>query len=212
MQERARRSNRERSEETREKLIDAARRLFVEKSYAETGTPEIVEAAGLTRGALYHHFADKQALFRAVVEREAECVAEEIEAETGPDLAPVEALIAGGDAFLAAMKAPGRTRLLLLDGPAVLGRAVMDEIDGRHGNRTLREGLQAAMQSGAVRPLPLDALTALLGAAFDRAALAVEAGEEPAALRLVLAALIRGLAAGGRPRPAGSYTAPELPL
>ncbi|WP_309083125.1 TetR family transcriptional regulator [Chelativorans sp.] len=196
MQEaKTRRSNRERSEETRDRLIEAARQLFVEKSYAETGTPEIVHAAGVTRGALYHHFADKQALFRAVVEREAERVAQEVEAKAGGDLAPLDALIAGGGAFLAAMAAPGRARLLLLDGPAVLGRAAMDEIDGRHGNRTLREGLEAAIEAGALRPLPLDALTALLGAAFDRAALAIEAGADAKSFRDALAGLIRGLAA-----------------
>lgn len=194
MQRRIRRSNRERSGETREKLIEAARRLFVEKSYAETSTPEIVAAAGLTRGALYHHFADKQALFRAVVEREAEQVAEEIEAQAGTVAPPAEALILGGDAFLAAMAVPGRTRLLLLDGPAVLGRATMDEIDGRHGNRTLREGLEAAMQAGAVRDLPLEPLTVLLAAAYDRAALAIEEGANAESFRTVLAALIRALA------------------
>ena len=192
-EQKTRRSNRERSDETRERLIEAARRLFVEKSYAETATPEIVAAAGLTRGALYHHFADKQALFRAVVEREAAEVAAEIERNAGLELPPVEALIAGGEAFLAAMAAPGRTRLLLLDGPAVLGRAVMDEIDDRHGNRTLREGVQAAMETSALRRLPLDAITALLGAAFDRAALSVEAGADPDAFRAALAGLIRGL-------------------
>lgn len=69
-QENQRRTNRQRTEETREKLIEAARRMFVEKSYAETSTPEIVAAAGVTRGALYHHFADKQALFATIAERE----------------------------------------------------------------------------------------------------------------------------------------------
>ena len=141
-----RRTNRDRTAATRSDLIAAARKLFTEKSYADTGTPEIVSAAGVTRGALYHHFADKQALFQAVVEREAGAVAEEIERASPPALFPREALIAGSDAYLAAMRWPGRTRLLLLDGPAVLGRAVMDEIDARHGNRTLREGLVAAMR------------------------------------------------------------------
>ena len=189
-----RRSNRDRTEATRRDLIAAARKLFTEKSYAETGTPEIVAAAGVTRGALYHHFADKQALFQAVVEKEAEEVAAEIEAASPPSLSARDALIAGSDAYLAAMRAPGRTRLLLLDGPAVLGRAVMDDIDGRHGNRTLREGLLAAMRSGAMRQLPPEALTGLLAAAFDRAALAVDAGAAPRDYRVVLEALLDGLA------------------
>lgn len=189
-----RRTNRDRTEATRRELIAAARRLFTEKSYAETSTPEIVAAAGVTRGALYHHFADKQALFQAVVEREAEEVAAEIERAAPPSLAEREALVAGSDAYLAAMRAPGRTRLLLLDGPAVLGRATMDAIDARHGNRTLREGLVAAMRSGGMKTLPADALTSVLGAAFDRAALAMEAGGNPNDYRAVLEALLDGLA------------------
>lgn len=193
--ETARRSNRDRTEATRADLIAAARKLFIEKSYAETGTPEIVAAAGVTRGALYHHFADKQALFAAVVEQEAKAVAAEIDRASPPSLFARDALIAGSDAYLAAMRAPGRTRLLLLDGPAVLGRAAMDAIDNRHGNRSLREGLVAAMreQSLMIR-LPVDALTALLAAAFDRAALAVEAGASAEDYRAVLMALIDGLA------------------
>lgn len=198
MQEKpARRSNRERTEETRDKLIAAARRLFVENSYGETGTPEIVAAAGLTRGALYHHFADKQALFQAVVEREAAAVAAEIERHSDGALSPLDAFVAGGDAYLEAMAAPGRTRLLLLDGPAVLGRAVMDGIDDRHGNRTLREGLAAAMRAGAIRKLPLQPLTALLAAAFDRAALAIEAGGDAKGLRAALIGIIEGLGEQG---------------
>ena len=190
-----RRSNLERTQATQADLIAAARKLFTQKSYAETGTPEIVAAAGVTRGALYHHFRDKQALFAAVVEAEAQAVAGEIEEASPPSLSPRDALIAGSDAYLAAMREPGRVRLLLLDGPAVLGRAAMDEIDARHGNRTLREGLVEAMRSGAMKELPPAALTALLGAAFDRAALAVAAGGPAADYRKALIALIDGLAA-----------------
>lgn len=189
-----RRTNRDRTEMTRTALVDAARALFVEKSYAETGTPEIVAAAGVTRGALYHHFADKKALFAAVVERESAAVAREIEDAAPAGLASLDALRAGGSAFLEAMTKAGRTRLLLLDGPAVLGHAGMEEIDRRHGGRTLREGLQAAMDDGAIRPLPLEALAAQLSAAFDRAALAIDAGAEPAEHAEVLAALVAGLA------------------
>ncbi len=191
--EMSRRSNRDRTEATRAALMAAARTLFIEKSYAETATPEIAAAAGVTRGALYHHFADKKDLFRAVVEREAAEVAAEIERAT-PDMRDArQALLDGGRAFLAAMAAPGRTRLLLLDGPAVLGRAVMDEIDARHGARTLREGLEAAMREGAMRQVPPAALTALFSAAFDRAALSIEAGAPREDFIETLSALIDGL-------------------
>ncbi|TGQ16756.1 MULTISPECIES: TetR/AcrR family transcriptional regulator [unclassified Mesorhizobium] len=205
-QESGRRSNRDRTEATRADLIRAARKLFTEKSYAETGTPEIVAEAGVTRGALYHHFADKQALFGAVVEQEAAAVAAEIDEASPPSLSARDALIAGSDAYLEAMRAPGRTRLLLLDGPAVLGRTAMDEIDNRHGNRSLREGLVAAMRAQQLTRLPAEALTALLAAAFDRAALAIEAGAPAEDYRAVLIALMDGLSPVPRPstRPAPS--------
>lgn len=191
--ESGRRSNRDRTEATRADLIRAARKLFTEKSYAETGTPEIVAAAGVTRGALYHHFADKQALLAAVVEQEAATVAAEIDRASPASLSARDALISGSDAYLAAMRAPGRTRLLLLDGPAVLGRAAMDEIDNRHGNGSLREGLIAAMRARSMVKLPAEALTAVLAAAFDRAALAIEAGASAEEYRAVLMALMDGL-------------------
>ncbi|RWX63432.1 TetR/AcrR family transcriptional regulator [Mesorhizobium sp. M2A.F.Ca.ET.039.01.1.1] len=192
-QESGRRSNHDRTEATRADLIRAARKLFTEKSYAETGTPEIVAEAGVTRGALYHHFADKQALFAAVVEQEAATVAAEIDHASPPSPSAREALIAGSDAYLKAMRVPGRTRLLLLDGPAVLGRAAMDEIDNRHGNRSLREGLVAAMRAQAMTRLPAEALTALLAAAFDRAVLAIEVGAPAEDYRAVLIDLMDGL-------------------
>ena len=188
-----RRSNHARTEATRSALIEAARALFVEQGYAETGTPQIVERAGVTRGALYHHFADKQALFRAVVEAESEAVADEIAASTPQELPALDALIRGGDAFMAAMSAPGRTRLLLLDGPAVLGRKVMDEIDARHGGRTLREGLAIAMRQGAIRRLPLDALATLLSAMFDRAALEIAGSGSEADQKQAMRAVVEGL-------------------
>lgn len=194
-QSQTRRSNVERSDATRSALIAAARRLFVAKSYAETGTPEIAAAAGLTRGALYHHFADKQALFEAVVETESAAVAEEIEAGSSQAASPLAALNEGSRAFLDAMEMPGRTRILLLDGPAVLGRAKLDAIDARHAGRTLREGLGEAMAAGALVALPLEPLAATLGAAFDRAALVIEAGGRRADQETVLIALIDGLRA-----------------
>ncbi|QRM29582.1 TetR/AcrR family transcriptional regulator [Microvirga sp. VF16] len=178
----SRRTNPERAEATRAALLDAARALFIEKGYAETSTPEIVDAAKVTRGALYHHFDDKRDLFRAVLEREARAVAAEIEASTSSMLPPRDALLKGSMAYLDAMSVPGRTRLLLVDGPAVLGAGDIAAIDEAHAARTLREGLEAAL--GSPKPdFSLPAMTALLSAAFDRAALAIEAGSDPAAFR-----------------------------
>ena len=190
----ARRSNRERTETTRSALIAAARALFVEKGYAETGTPEIVAAADVTRGALYHHFADKADLFRAVVEQEAQAVAAGIKREASAPA--LEAMTAGAEAYFAAMAVPGRARLLLLDGPSVLGHGEMARIDRETGGRELRDGLAAALPPETLRNAPLEALTEVLSAAFDRAALAIaEARPEEdykAAVRLVLNKLLDG--------------------
>lgn len=199
MQEAGRRSNKDRSDTTRAALIAAGRKLFVSRGYAETGTPELVAEAGVTRGALYHHFADKRALFRAVVEVESAAVAREIESAARPGLAPLKALSRGGAAFLEAMREPGRTQLLLIDAAAVLGREELDAIDARHGGRTLREGLAAAIQAGALSKLPLAATAQLLGAAYDRAALAIAAGAEPSEWHKLIDAVVAGLAVPGAP-------------
>lgn len=197
MQEAGRRSNKDRSDTTRAALIAAGRELFVSRGYAETGTPDLVAEAGVTRGALYHHFADKRALFRAVVEAESAAVAQEIESAARPGLPPLKALSKGGAAFLEAMQVAGRTQLLLIDAAAVLGREELDAIDARHGGRTLREGLAAAMQAGALPKLPLAAIAQLLSAVYDRAALAIAAGADPGEWRGLIDTVLAGLAAPG---------------
>ncbi len=164
-----RRSNRQRTAETRTALIEAARALFVEKGYAETGTPEIVAAAKVTRGALYHHFADKADLFKTVVEQEAQQVSQAIESNSVETSTPLDGLLSGADAYFAAMSVPGRTRLLLLDGLSVLGHAEMARIDAQTGGDELRKGLARALPDDA----PLQALSTILSAAFDRASLAI---------------------------------------
>jgi AcrR family transcriptional regulator len=189
----ARKTQEERRTQTQRALIAAARRLFAEKGYAGTGTPEIVAAAGVTRGALYHHFADKLALFTAVVEEEHLLMAMAINAaaESDDEPGPIKALIAGCDAFLDAMQDPGRRQIMLIDAPAVLGRAVVDEIDSRHGLDTLICGLRDAMEAGAMKKLPVETLAHLFSALFDRAALAPP--DDLADYRKSIKALIRGL-------------------
>ncbi len=194
MQVTNRRSQEERRAETRGVLIAAARTLFAEKGFAETSTPEIVSAAGVTRGALYHHFADKTALFAAVVEQEHAQVATGIE-QAGDTMPtdPVAALLAGSEAFFSAMSDPGRRRILLVDAPAVLGRDALDQIDARHGLETLVCGLRDAMDAGAIKRLPVLPLAQLFGALFDRAAQAPADQQDD--FRAAMAAMLEGLRA-----------------
>lgn len=187
MQDMGRRTQKDRSETMRATLIAAGRKLFVDKGFAATGTPEIVAAAGVTRGALYHHFADKHELFAAVIRAEAEAVARQIESSSGPDVSPTEALLQGGEAFLAAMREPGRARLMLVEAPAALAPETLAKIDAATGGRTLEDGLRAA---GVEDPA---ALAVLLSAAYDRAALAIERGDPPEPWHDALRRLVTGI-------------------
>lgn len=169
-----RRSQADRRAATRGLLLDAARALFTARGYAGTGTPEIVAAAGVTRGALYHHFADKADLFRALCQREADAVGAAIEAATEAIRDPAQALEAGALAYLDAMEVPGRATLLLVEAPAALGPEEAARLTAGDGRAQLRAGLQAALP-GLPQP-ELEALTEILSAAFDRTALAIATG------------------------------------
>jgi AcrR family transcriptional regulator len=186
------RSNKERTEATRLALIEGARRLFVEKGYAETATPDIVAEAGVTRGALYHHFEDKKALFRATLEREGAAVAAHIDRVALAGASPREALLLGASAYFDAMAAPGRTRLLLLEAPAVLGLESVVAIDRENAEGTLASGLSDFL-GAAVDAGTLQALTEMFSAAFDRAAIAIEAGADRKVYEGAIARMLDGL-------------------
>jgi AcrR family transcriptional regulator len=139
-----RRTQSERRAQTRAALIAAGRTLFTERGFAGAGREDIVEHAGLTRGALYHHFASKDDLFAAVyeeVERDL-CAAVIVAAAVSDD--PVEELRLGAFAFLDACANPDVRRIVLLDGPAVLAPEVRHEIGQRYGLGLVREVLRAA--------------------------------------------------------------------
>src|SRR5690348_2578258 len=127
------RTKAEQREATTAALIAAARELFAERGYANVGTEEIVQRAGVTRGALYHHFkGGKEELFRAVlVQLSAELMQRVVEA-AGATNDPFEELVAGADAFLDASMTPEIQRIVLIDGPSVLGWEVWRAIDSDH--------------------------------------------------------------------------------
>jgi AcrR family transcriptional regulator len=177
-------------------LLACARERFLRSGFAGTSTPGIVAAAGLTRGALYHHFADKGDLFRAVLEEEARAVAAEISTAADASLPPREALAAGACAYLDAMTLPGRTRLLLIEGPAVLGSAAMRALDQANAERTLVEGLAAAISDSGLEEAAVARLAELLSAAFDRAALAIEGGGDPRGYRDAMLTLLSSVLSG----------------
>lgn len=194
----SRRSQGERTDATRAALIAASRVLFEKQGFAATGTPEIVAAAQVTRGALYHHFADKTALFYAVCQQVAQEVANEIELRTRHSRKPLNALVNGANAYFTAMAAAGRARLLLLEAPAVFSAEQLMALSDTAGLGALKEGLADALTNSdhieGNGPVPLHELSVVLSAAFDRAALAIARGEAAGpyqqAIRLLLSRLV----------------------
>jgi AcrR family transcriptional regulator len=143
-----------RSEATRRRLVAAARTLFTERGYAGVGTEEIVQAAGVTRGALYYQFRDKSDLFAAVAETVHAEIAQRITAGAQADgpTDPMAALHAGVQRFLEVCADPAVERIILLDAPAVLGWHAWRDLADRYGLGLLQHALQAAIDAGAIPP------------------------------------------------------------
>ncbi len=192
-----RRTQAERRQATRRQLIEAGRRLFAQRGYDAVGTEEIVAAAGVTRGALYHHFEGKKGLFREVFEEvEREIVAGfPVENFVGAD--PFGVLSGGISEFLVLSLDVELQQITLIDGPAVLGYSEWHEIEVRYGLGLIQAGVEAAIEAGQLRALPAAELAnALLGALIEAALYVARAPDQDAAMvamRDVLEALLEGL-------------------
>jgi len=186
-------TNKSRTETTKAALKAAARALILENGYAETGTPEIVRLAKVTRGALYHHYADKKALFEEIIDDECHAVAAQINDSSMDAETAIDALKQGSDAFISAMASHGRTKLILIEAPTVLGRDKLIEIEDRHTRQSLKIGVSEAMKAGYLVSLPLDALIEILSSVFDSAALNIEAGMPADEITEVVHGIIDGL-------------------
>ena len=154
------------------------------------GTEEIVRAAGVTRGALYHQFRDKAGLFAAVAEEVEAEIAERIAAGVADAAAdPVAALQAGAGLFLEACAEPEVERIILLDAPAVLGWEAWRDLAGRYGLGLVQFALMSAMDAGAILRQPVVPLAHALIGALDECALYVARAEDPPAARQECAAI-----------------------
>ncbi|HLB20730.1 MAG TPA: helix-turn-helix domain-containing protein, partial [Solirubrobacteraceae bacterium] len=139
-----------RSASTRAKLLRAARKLFAGRGYAAVGTEEIVRRAGVTRGALYHQFASKEDLFLAVYEQVEQELTQRVAGTLGEVTSPFDAMRAGIRAFLEACRAPEVQRIVLIDGPAVLGWERWREVAERNGLGLIEAVIGAAIEAGEI--------------------------------------------------------------
>jgi AcrR family transcriptional regulator len=185
-------------EATRQAVLGAARSLFGRKGYAQTSVDEIAAAARVTKGAVYHHFASKEGLFRAVhdeVEAEAQA---RTAAARDPQGAPIDQIVAGVNAYLDAALDEEIRRITLIDGPAVLGLELDGAVEQQPGHVAMRTFIAGAIARGQMSDLDPDLLTHLIrGLALQGGLLIARAGD-PDSTRATLGqafdAMLRGLA------------------
>jgi len=186
-------------EATTAALVAVARELFAERGYANVGTEEIVQRAGVTRGALYHHFrGGKEELFRAAVVQVSAETAQRVRASARATADPWDALVRGIDAFLDACARADVQRILLVDGPAVLGWDVWRTIDADYGLGLLKSALQRTIDAGRLPPQPARAAAHVLLGALDEAAMVVARADDALAARKEMGQTVHRLLEGLR--------------
>ena len=183
-------------EETRAKLIAAARKAFAEKGYAGTSMDDLTAAAGLTRGALYHNFGDKRGLLAAVVEQVdgemAAAATAKAERRGGNEW---DKLLAEGAAYIEAARDPEISRIVLLDGPAILGDPSQWPSQSACLAATMRS-LETLAAQGAIKPVSIEAAARLLNGAALNAALWVASSDVPGSVLEEAVAAFEELASG----------------
>jgi AcrR family transcriptional regulator len=185
----------ERTEATRGRLIATARRLFAEKGFAATSTEEILSEAAVSRGALYHHFPSKTDLFQATFEQvEDELTAQVLDAATtGGETDPMRILQLGFESFLDQCVNPEVQRIVMLDGPNVLGWDLWHELDERYAFGTIKAVLTVAADSGRIEQQAVDSLSHLLLGAVMQAGMVVARAEDPLAAKKAMTQTFAGI-------------------
>jgi AcrR family transcriptional regulator len=185
--------------ETRALLVRAGRELFGTIGFSAAKASDIAQRAGVTRGALLHHFGDKEGLFAAVLDEvEAEAASRVVAAAlTGSD--PLAWLRLGFEAFLIECVKPDVTQIMLVDGPSVLGWETWHEIDARYGYRPVLETVEAAVGAGLLQSDDPGALASLLLGALTEAGTVIAHADDPETTRLRMTTALHRLIDGLRP-------------
>jgi AcrR family transcriptional regulator len=171
------------SEATRGKLLRVGRDLFARRGYNDVSTEEIVRRAGVTRGALYHHFEDKRDLFAAVVEQVEQDVMQKVaEAALAEEDSWEQQRVAIG-AYLDVCLEPAVQRIVLTDAPSVLGLAAWREIESKYGFALVEAGLRSVMEAGYIERQPVEPLAHLLLGALTEGGLLIGRSEDRQATR-----------------------------
>jgi AcrR family transcriptional regulator len=194
----ATRTQAQRSEQTRAALVAAARRLFAERGYAGVGTEEIVREAGVTRGALYHHFDGKRELMRAVYEQLEAELSQQFADSVTPGAGPLQVLREGAETFLDQCLEREVQQIALLDAPAVLGWEEWREINARYALGLIEGVLRHGMDTGSIREQPARPLAHALIGALDEVAMLVARSDDPEATRAEVGATLEGMLEGLR--------------
>jgi AcrR family transcriptional regulator len=189
-------SRADRADATRAELVKTARGLFAQRGYAAVPAEEIVREAGLTRGALYHHFGGKRELFATVVEQVEGELTEALGREALGQTDPVGVLRVGCSAWLDACLEPELQQIVLRDAPSVLGWEEWRALGERYGLGLLRAALEAAMDAGALKQQPATPLAHVLLAVLDEAAMVVVRAEDVKAARAEMGQTLDGLIDG----------------
>ena len=166
----------ERREATRAAIVKAAKRLFGERGFAGTTMDHVATAAHVAKGAVYHHFKTKEALFEAVFDQVSEDLVAEVERAARSENDALAAMAAGTQAYFAACATDATGQIILRDGPAVLGWERWREIDARHFGGGFPRALARAMDDGLIARQSVEPLSRLLLGAVTEAAVACSTG------------------------------------
>lgn len=186
----------ERAENTRAELVRVAHDLFAERGYDATPIEEVLRRAGVSKGALYHHFPTKEALFEAVFEENERAVMDRVMAASKGSTDPLELLLTGSLAWLDVTMDPAVRRISFIDGPAVLGWQRWRDLDEKYGFGVVKRLLQQAVAMGRIPDQNVDLLAHILLAALGESAMVIARAEDPKGARAAAGETVEHLIEG----------------